>query len=271
MEFILRNLSSNRVTLDVKTNSFEESYEYDDDDSADREFSKVDDLYDAYKKMTGRRQSPPRRTPDAPAPAREIRRFDSPAPAPEIRRFDSQTDRFLYCVLVALDPTLDLVPDATPFVDRFKSQLRDKVANSAAPLKKHGYSISDAIASIDGGDPGAVRRYIALLTEKSVMIRDGDSWTLCEYHGKPQCLSIDLDATSSEFSEIADAKRKMQAASIDRFKASIDLEKLNAMLVKDLKEIADSIGCETTKTENGKKRNLLKAELREVVKSKLYA
>jgi hypothetical protein len=47
------------------------------------------------------------------------------------------------------------------------------------------------------------------------------------------------------------------------------IEKLNSFLLKDLKDIADKLKIQTFKIEDNKKKNLLKNELKDLIKLKL--
>ena len=255
MEFILQNLSSNRVTLDVNSNRFEESYEYDSERSADVEFARIEDLFDKYKKLIS--------APNSRAPKSETPVLDS--------KIEKPSDRFLYCVLLGLDPTISLVPDKSDFVEKFKTEMKNKLENLWHKLKKFAETKKSVVDAVDGiGDFGVLARYVSILAERSILVlSDVDANLYC--NSFDACKIIDTHKLSCEETSISDAKRLFYEKNLSRLKESMTLEKLNLLLVKSLKDTAESIGCETSKIEDGKKRNLLKAELREVIKLKLYA
>lgn len=244
-DFLLENIGSNKVTLDIRTNRYEEPYSYD-PDSYEKEFKGID-IFNASKGRA-RPKSPPTRVVKESRPT-------------------SPGSCFLYSVLLSLDPTLSLVDDRQMFVDKFRSELKDKARNFEAKLKRYGYSVAQAIASVD--EPSdALYRYIALLLEKSVMIET--TMEIYECYGSKLCLVVNPESCSSRTVSLSEAYSEVYESKARSHRSTMTIEKLNAMLVKELKDLAESIGCETSKVdESGKKKNLLKSELRDKIKAKL--
>jgi len=91
-----------------------------------------------------------------------------------------------------------------------------------------------------------------------------------ECYGSKLCLIVNVDSCSSRTVSLTEAYSEMYESKTRAYKSSMTEEKLNTLLVKELKDLAESIGCETSKVEEGKKKNLLKSELRDKIKAKLF-
>lgn len=238
--FIVDNIGCNRVTLDIRPNRFQEPYSYE-PDALEKEFKGIENVLDLFLSAKKRPRSP---------------------------RVPEQPKGFLYSVLVSLDPTLSLVDNRQLFVDKFASELKDKARNFDTKLKRYGFKVEQAVAAVD--DPSeALYRYVSLLIDKSVMIEP--SMEMYENYGTKQCLVVNPDQGTSRIVELVEAYAAMYESRVASEKASMTLEKLNGLLVKELKDLAVSIGIETSKVEDGKRRNLLKSELRDKIKGKLLS
>lgn len=258
--FLMDNIGSNRVTLDIRPNRFEEPYSYE-PDCLEKEFKGIESVLDMFCAARGQRKPRPKSPP-------EPQKRAVAAPEQEPPRRQDPGSALLYCVLVGLDPTLSLVEDKQLFVDKFRSELKDKARNFDTKLKRYGFTVDQAIKSVD--EPSdALYRYISLLMEKSLMVEP--SMDMYEMYGTKLCLVVNPEAGSSRTVPLAEAYSAMYESKARSHKATITLEKLNSLLVKDLKEIAESIGIETSKTEEGKRKNLLKSELRDKIKGKLFS
>lgn len=252
MEYVIKHIGNNKVTLDIKPNQFEESYNY--PDETYERFGEVDNVMEFYREMQEviSKQPPP----------------PPKLPRSRINEIQPHT-RFLYCVLLSLDETLTLISDPTEIISKFRKSLKEKFTGSIqSKMKKYGYNRDDVIASID--QPAeSLYLYVMLLLEKSVLRKT--DMKLYENYGKERCLVLDEVSLTCDEVSLSDAKNIVVAHNVAKHKDTTSLEKLNTLLVKELKELAEELGCETTKIEEGKKKNLLKAELREVIKAKLYA
>ena len=257
-DFLLENIGSNKVTLDIRTNRYEESYSYD-PDSYEKEFNGIDNVLDMFSAARGRSR------PKSPVVSQPPSAPSDPKPSLETL---SPSSGFLYAVLLSLDPTLSLVDDRQLFIDKFRSELKDKARNFEAKLKRYGYSVAQAVAAVD--EPAdALYRYISLLLEKSLLLEN--SMNMYESFGSKQCLVINPISCSSRTVSLTEAYSEIYESKTHAYKSSMTEEKLNTLLVKELKDLAEAIGCETWKLdEGGKKKNLLKSELRDKIKAKLF-
>lgn len=242
MEFIRQNLQANKVTLDIKTNEFEEKYEY---VSPPSKFDQIENILDLFKSLS--RQKPT-------ASSKDVK------------------DPILYSILIHLDPTLELVSDKHMFINKFKNELKDKVDNYVEKLKKFGVAKESAVAAIDDAteNRNALLYYLSILMDKNMAVKTDNDVTIYEI-GKLTCLVINPITHTTQSMDLLDCRASKYNARKTYHMNENTLGKLNDMLVKDLKELADELGICTYKTEDGKRKNLLKAELKDVIKVKLYA
>jgi len=231
MDFISNNIQNNRVTLDIKTNKYEEKYNYEQVNY--NKFDEIENILDLYKTINKKQIS----------------------------------DKFIYEVLLYLDNTLSLIGDKEVFITKFKSDLKDKLPNYMNKLSKLGFKesiIFEAINSHENREP--LYHYLTLLFEKSIAIQDAND---IKIYGNYD--DVMLYENSFKDMTLSDCKIMKYDLRRSHYILNNTEEKLNNLLVKDLKAIAEDLGLETTKLENGKKKNLLKAELKDVIKAKLYS
>lgn len=281
----LENIGSNKVTLDIRTNRFEESYSYE-PDCYENEFKGIENIMDMFLATKNQRRQ---RLSPTETPVTSVTPVKSVTPGAPVKSGTPGINRthetskvrralvepeapslgFLYAVLVSLDPTLSLLEDKHIYVNKFRSDLKDKARNFEEKFKRYGYKIDEVINAVDDqSEP--LYRYMTLLLEKSIMLEP--SMEMYENYGTKQCLVIDTDVCTSRTLSLSEAYALLYENKVETYKSTITLEKLNTLLVKELKEIAESIGCETSKIdEAGKKKNLLKSELRDKIKVKLFS
>lgn len=243
MEFIRQNLQANKVTLDIKTNDFEEKYEY---NAPANRFDQIENLLELFKLVS--RQKP------AAVHSKTIK------------------DPIIYSILIHLDPTLDLVSDKQLFIAKFKSELKDKINNYVEKLKKFGATKEATLTAIDdvNDNRAHLMYYLSILLDKNIAIKTDNNIHIYEI-GKLECLVIQPQNYTSQTIDLIKCRELKYDARKTYHTNENTLGKLNDMLVKDLKSLAEELGICTTKTEDGKRKNLLKAELKDVIKVKLYA
>ncbi len=231
MDYIKDNIQNNRVTLEIKTNKYEEKFDYTQVNYS--KFDEIENLMDLYKSINKKQIS----------------------------------DKFIYEVLLYLDNTLSLINEKEVFINKFKSDLRDKMPNYMNKLSKLGFKESDVNEAINNNDNReALYHYLSFLFEKSIAIQESDNIKI--YGSNDIVMFYDNSFKDMTFSECKNLKYDLRKS--HHINQNTE-EKLNDLLVKDLKVIAEDLGLETTKVENGKKKNLLKAELKDVIKAKLYS
>jgi hypothetical protein len=291
MEFIEKYLGPSKVTLDINTNHFEEVYDYPDEKY--EIFNNIESIIDMFKELstnkqhTGQagqvRQSQPQSSRQSgqsqlasPHPQPHPQQPPPPPPPPRQQKqnVDHQVvdDKFIYCVLLSLDDTLSLVSDKNMFINKFKTDLIEKINNYEKQLKKLSIIKSDIIEAFkDKNDRDALYKYVSVVINKSIAIHKSDTITLFENtKSGTDCLYINENTLSYENITLNEAKNRYNLNRKLHYTNTITSEKLNDYIVKDLKTIAEELGLETTKIEDNKKKNLLKAELKEIIKTKLF-
>jgi hypothetical protein len=280
MEYIEKYLGPSKVTLDIKTNHFEEVYDYPDEKY--EIFNNIESIIDMFKELSNNQSRqlqqplPPRQSQQQPSrqsqqqPSRQ-----SPPPPPRQSGQSSMEildDKFIYCVLLSLDDTLSLVMDKNMFINKFKTDLIEKINNYEKQLKKLSITKSDITEAFkDKNDRDALYKYVSIVINKSIAIHKSDTITLFENNKSgSDCLFINENELSYENITLNEGKTRYNLNRKLYYINTITLEKLNDYIVKDLKTIAGELGLETTKIEDNKKKNLLKAELKEIIKIKLF-
>jgi hypothetical protein len=273
MEYLLSNLGTNKVTLDIRTNKFEESYEY--LNETYENFDKIENILNMYKDMVKAPPPAPPRSPPTPPIHDLVADEPEPPPTPSGARGQTISDRFIYCVLLSLDESISLIPDKNVFINKLKSELRSKMGDFDKKFKKYGLVKKDIIQGFESEnskDRGSLYHYVALVMNKSIVVEDADDMKLYEVvtTENSDSLIINVENLTCEEVNKVDCKAKLYAYKINYYKLNNTLDKLESFLVKDLKTIAEDIGLEIIKIENGKKKFFIKAELKDVIKSKLY-
>ena len=295
MEFIEKHLGPSKVTLDIKTNHFEEVYDYPDEKY--EIFNNIESIIDMYKELCNgngkSHQQPPRQSgqsgqtsqprqqPPPPPPRQPMQPMQQQPPPPQRQQRENVStdhqvqvldDKFIYCVLLSLDDTLSLVTDKNMFITKFKTDLIDKINNYEKQLKKLSITKSDILEAFkDKNDRDNLYKYVSIVIGKSIAIQKSDTVTLFEFSkNKEDCLFVNENTLSYENVSLNEAINRYNSSRKLYYTNTITSEKLNDYLVKDLKTIAEELGLETTKIEDDKKKNLLKAELKEIIKTKLF-
>lgn len=300
MEFITKYLGPNKVTLYIKPNKFEETYDYP-DQVYDR-FNKVENIMDILKN-NGESSSGNSSYTISPiktnkqlnlSPLKTMTNnndndkllqlhknitpiYTTPTYNQKKQLPQSIQDKLLYSVLLSMDATLSLVPNKSDFIDKFKSDLCDKVINHLTKLKKYGYSKDDVINSIkakDNADINALCYYLGILLEKSIAIDSGTNFKIYQLYSFDKSLLIYINNDDLKHENITKNECQNKMYTFKKFEHNKlnTHEKLMTYLVKDLKELGEDLGLITTKIdESGKKKNLLKAELLDIIKIKLLS
>lgn len=242
MEFLLDNLGANKVVLDIKTNNYEETYDYRKEVYA--RFNEIEDILSMYKDT-----------------------LKQPLPSKALQ--SNPSDPFLYKILLFLDPTLSLIGDKNVFIDKFRGDLQGKLRNYEEKLKKYGFDTKDVLGQITNTkeERTGLYRYIAILLEKSLAVESNGLIILCEVSTSDKCVLIDENVQEITIKE---CKQRIRQLNKENHIKNNTIAKLDSLLVKDLKEIADDLGVSLYEVDSsGKKKALLKAELKDKIKSVL--
>jgi hypothetical protein len=281
IEYIKAHLGPSKVTLDVKTNKYEEVYDY--PEETYEFFNHIENIIDMYNDCISNKKDIQHQTTFKPnilqhkrdqavaAVARPVAVVASPLEnAPPL-------DSFIYCVLLSLDNTLSLLPDKNVFINKFKSDLIEKINNYATFLKKLSIEKADIVNAIKSRvheDRGALYKYMSVILNKTIIIQREQGVYVYESNKRKNLDGLWIYETQlnyEELSYLAYKEKYYNSRKIYYLANTISsAEKLNTLLVKELKDIADDLGLETTIIENGKKKNLLKDNLKEIIKKNLF-
>jgi len=280
IEYIKAHLGPSKVTLDVKTNKYEEVYEY--PEETYEFFNHIENIIDMYNDCISNKKDIQHQTTFKPnilqhkrAVERAVERVVVPVPAAAAP--GPPLDSFIYCVLLSLDNTLSLLPDKNVFINQFKSDLIEKINNYATFLKKLSIEKADIVNAIKSRvheDRGALYKYMSVILNKTIIIQRDQGVYVYESNKRKPLDGLWIYETQlnyEELSYLAYKEKYYNSRKIYYLANTISsAEKLNTLLVKELKDIADDLGLETTIIENGKKKNLLKDNLKEIIKKNLF-
>lgn len=289
IEYIKAHLGPSKVTLDVKTNKYEEVYDY--PEETYEFFNHIENIIDMYNDCISNKKDIQHQTTfkpnilqhkraavagpvgTGPVAARPMGTGLVASPLENAQPLDS----FIYCVLLSLDNTLSLLPDKNVFINKFKSDLIEKINNYATFLKKLSIEKADIVNAIKSRvheDRGALYKYMSIILNKTIIIQREQSVYVYESNKRKNLDGLWIYETQlsyEELSYLAYKEKYYNSRKIYYLANNISsAEKLNTLLVKELKDIADDLGLETTIIENGKKKNLLKDNLKEIIKKNLF-
>jgi len=240
METFLKNLRKNKVTLDIKTNNFQEKYVY--DETPDK-FKKIEDISMLYKQCLN---NGPRRAPEAKRP----------------HKVDEQaiSDPFLYGILFYQDETISLLNTAHKNVkiDRYLSTLKKEMEMH---IRAFGFTRRRLTEDMIWTQKPLFYEYMSKLANISLIVDNN----IYEVDNVADCLVFD-----SSYDIIDKSTLKAYKLKLYKEKAlAYTKENLIEKTVSELKKIADDIGFETSKIVDHKKKPLLKKELQEGIKDKI--
>lgn len=282
IEYIKGHLGPSKVTLDVKTNKYEEVYDY--PEETYEFFNHIENIIDMYNDCISNKKDIQHQTTFKPNILQHKR--DQAVAGPVARPVAAVAsplenapplDSFIYCVLLSLDNTLSLLPDKNVFINKFKSDLIEKINNYATFLKKLSIEKADIVNAIKSRvheDRGALYKYMSVILNKTIIIQREQGVYVYESNKRKNLDGLWIYETQlnyEELSYVAYKEKYYNSRKIYYLANTISsAEKLNTLLVKKLKDIADDLGLETTIIENGKKKNLLKDNLKEIIKKNLF-
>lgn len=156
-------------------------------------------------------------------------------------------DALILCVLEMLDPTVSLLSNKVEKIENFKRKIMLNYTN---------YDTTS----------------ISLFLKKTIIIKEDNIYSITGSYDD----YILIDKKQSNYSLIKELDSKKLT---DFYNHNIEtiiksyindgiLTKLDKMMVKELKDIAEKINVNTFKIENNKKRQLLKNEIKDVLKTK---
>jgi hypothetical protein len=261
MEYIAKNLGSNKVVIPISSNEFEETCPYVEEENL---FGKIENLADVYREL--KPNNTVRRKQNVINPSPQSRSSVVSKPSQKLVGFIG----LMESILESIDPTLSLLPNDSKHgnIVTFLKQLTSFVEMSG---KVAGFDKNKVGAQIQS-QSFDVCFCISEFIKKSIVIKHANSTTWDIYGTNDECILISHtnDTYNLESSgNLCDVKRQIIKERIAQYDKDGLLQKLNSLLVKDLKEIAEKLDIPLFKTEDGKKKTYLKNELKDLIKTKI--
>jgi hypothetical protein len=262
MENIIKALTDNKVTVELKTNKLNEMYVLGDVGEKEDKFAGFPDLVTEYRnKGPAALQQRPR---NGVLHSTQVKPCAVPL-----------QDPFMYIVASYVDNTLTLLKpeDINKKVSEFKQTLADNLTNTTDAYKKLKLKsivkdvdvLKSEILSNDRTQYDMIGSYLSKLFKRNIIISRTGSV-------KQTFINVDTDDGYLEIGDtsfiIKETGFKDAAIALVKQRFNIEnKEKLKKLLVKDLKTIAGDLNIPTYKTIDNKKISLLKEELVEKISS----
>lgn len=255
MEYIMERIANNKVTLNIKSNSYEESAIF--HECSDQSiFDSLDDIVQMYKSS---RLQPPL------IKSKIVIQDNKINPLKDF-------DLFLLSIMSIIDSSVVILPIPSQIekINTFKRQLFSAISMVGDQCTQHVLSTEtffnkDFLSFIANSIHHNIfvwndkdKQWFVGLDESScacLVYKDIPSWD------KPKILK---DGLQEMLKEVVQFRAK-------QYISNGVMQKLNQYLVPELKDIAHHLYIPTTTTSptSGKPKNLLKSELKELVKNKL--
>ena len=259
MDYILQNIGLNKVNIPIITNSYEEINGFIEEENL---FNGIENIIDKYQ--LNNKFSKKTNTITTKDNIRISKSNDLDKP---LEDFNS----LILCILEIIDQSVSLLNNTTK-LEKIKNFKNMMILN--LDMIKLQISRDDMKKAIDQED-NIVCIYFAFLLKKNIAVfKDND---IQIYGNFDDCIAINYDQNSKIY-KICDTYTTgptqffKELMIQKRIKIMLDndiIEKLNTFLLKDLKDTADKIKLPTYKLEGNKKKNLLKNELKDIIKQKI--
>lgn len=288
MDF-LSQLGPNKVIIPINTNHFEETVSNNDELNEINQFDNIEDLSSLFRSLKrypfdGLNGITKEVTKELDTKIKQVKKDSTTnvkdyAKTKKYDKFNeynefqnyTQIDYLIKAFLENIDGTITLLPPSTrkEKIEKFKSDLIMNV-NVLRP-KRSGLTKDDIIKMFDNND-FAVCNVISNLFKKTIVIDRQvygtyDTCIILKKNGDEYIVESNLP-TNDSLSREDVVKHIENDYANDYIKQSI-LEKLNTVLLSELRTIASNIGIPLYKIEEGKKRNYLKQELKDLINTKL--
>ena len=271
LDFILSNIGQNKVVVPIISNEYEETKPYMEEKPR---FDEIENIIDIFKgsmrmpKSTSNNQSQtqshnsPHNPPQNTHPSQNSPQNPSQKPPQKlVLGFNS----LIYCVLESIDPTLSLISENSKLakVEQFKHQLDSKINLGAKKI--YGYD-KNLYRECLKDEKVEILNWLSYFLKKTIVLKRNVPAEVIKLYGTgEECIVIEeavdhylLTTEKDETSQWKEAMRKT-------FSLKYTPEKLNTVLVKDLRNIAEELEIPLFKTEEGKKKYYLKNDLKDMI------
>jgi hypothetical protein len=265
MEYIKEHIGPNKITIEIKPNDFEETVAIDTlPNGIEDVFKNMDNMIEIFRKQQG--TNTPKQG------------FVNPPSQQPIH------DNLLFVLLSTTDPMLELHKneEINRYVQAFKDDLIKNLVNMYKKLELNKLYSEDEIktaiklSNLDLKERKAVLVYFSRLVNKCIGIELESGEIIfnennCSDKGiyiKQSGQKFEIEANDDAIEKEAFHK-KIVDGKIKYYLKNNYVDKLDTLLVKDLKVIAEDLDLPTSKNDDGKKKPLLKNELKGLIKEKL--
>jgi hypothetical protein len=274
MEFILKNICTNKVTIPIISNLYEETNNYVEEENL---FNSIENIIDVYQNYKNKSYNPTITT-AASNNNYIVSKVNSCEKKIVLNNQSKEKDiifnnfdTLFLCILEIIEPAVSLLNGISKIekIKNFKNMM-----NLNLDMIKFKVSREDMKKAIENNNI-IVCIYFSFLIKKSIVIlkdNDYEIYGVCD-----DCICIVYDENEQIY-KIYDENATgpllffIELMINKRLKTYIEndcIEKLNTYLLKDLKDIADRLKILTYKLENNKKKNYLKNELKDIINKKL--
>jgi hypothetical protein len=234
MEFITQHLGTNKVTSAIHSNEYEESHSY---VKSPCYFDRIEDLVEKFKSSVVQQE--------------------------KIQL--KGVNGFLACVFESIDPMCGLLSMDTLMTKI--SMFRDKLVMHEHQLPK---KLKKTTAEHGNIFDEFLLEYVSFVLKKGIAICHVGNWIWANVENYDMCVVIrkhDNDSYTVESScvPVSDIKSIIMRDRIRDFVETDGMQKLNEMLVKDMRDIAEHLWLPTFKIVDNKKKIYLKNELKKVI------
>ena len=252
MDSILSNIGPNKVKVPIMTNEYEETNPYMEEHSR---FDQIEDIIDIFK------DSKPRRFDQIDV------KYSPPRQSIDVTRFNS----LIYSVLESIDVTMSLLSDDEKMskVNQFKKQLNSKI--DLGVKRVFGYDRVSYQQFLKNEDL-KILNWLSHFLKKTIVLKLINPDITFNFYGtEDNCIVIEEDNHGTfVLLNNNDTVENWKVKKFQILASKYSVEKLNSMLIKDLKNIAQELEIPLFKVENDKKKSYLKNDLRDMIISKLF-
>lgn len=238
MDFILKNIGQNKVNVPIVSNEYEETQPYMEEQS---KFDEIENIIDIYKSSN---------------------KVSKTVSVKKILL--SSFNSLMYCILEFIDNTISLHSDDFKLekVEQFKKQLNSKI--DLGPKKVFGYGRDSYHEFLENEDK-RILNWICYFLNKTIVLKSNIA-DIILFGTEEGCIVIEENIHSQYIlSNSKDLTSKWKTEKKKLLALKYTPEKLNSMLVKDLKEVAKELDISLFKIEDGKKKNYLKNDLKDMI------
>jgi hypothetical protein len=272
MDYILQNIGTNKINIPIISNSYEEINNYIEEENL---FNNIENIIEIYQSGVGKvkkNYSNKNNFNIMKSDLNIVVNNDLSSNLSKAYNIDNKIINFnslVLCVLEIIDPSVTLLNTLSKLekIKNFKNMMLLNLDMLKLKISKD--DMRKAIVNEDI----IVCIYFAFLLKKNIVLITTDDIEI--YGNNDECIAIEynIDEKIYKISHIIGSLDFFKQLMIEkRIKIMIEndiIEKLNSFLLKDLKDIADKLKIQTFKIEDNKKKNLLKNELKDLIKLKL--